>query len=348
MSRMTQCHSEAQHTSVPFPWCDAAIVALVTVVAALVFAYVELSETLFVKTRAWEHLQLDELPGTLLVLSVGMAWFAWRRYVETRRELVARRAAETQLASLLDDHRRLAQQHVQLQEAERKTLARELHDELGQYLNAIKTDAVTIQRRALRVDRTIHRAASAIVEHCDHVQETVRALVSRLRPTGLDVLGLRAALEHFFDLVRQSTPQRRLIVRLEGDLDHLDDDVSLAIYRLVQEGLTNVSKHAGARSVHIHIARAHASNRDGSDDEVTVALSDDGRGADPHAKTLGLGLLGMRERVEMLDGTLEIRTAPGKGFSIHARIPARARRSPRLENTSARTSTADQLVERAP
>lgn len=345
MSHMTHCHPDAQRTGVSFPWRDATIVVATTVLAGFLFARVEMTETLFATTRAWEHLQLDELPGTLLVLAAGLAWFAWRRYVETRKELNARRAAEAQLASLLEDHRRLAQQHVQLQEAERKALARELHDELGQYLNAIKTDAVAIQRKASQADRTTHRAASAIVEHCDHVQETVRTLIGQLRPIGLDVLGLRAALEHYFDLVRQGTPQRRLHVRLDGDLDDLDDAASLAIYRLVQEGLTNVSRHAGARSVDIRIARKRALAS--SMDEVTVLLADDGRGADPHAKTLGLGLLGMRERVEMLHGSLEIRTAVGQGFSIHARIPAQPQQADPLERRPASAHPADEVVEKA-
>lgn len=317
MSDLTHC-TAAPPERARFPWRDAALVIGLTLLAGVLFATIELTETLFDSTRAWEHLQVDELPATLLVLVAGMAWFAWRRYVETRRELIAREAAEGRLAALLQDHRRLTQQHVELQESERKALARELHDELGQYLNAMKTDAVTIQRRAAR-DSTVNRAASAIVAHCDHVQETVRALIGRLRPIGLDVLGLRAALEHYLELVRQMTPQRKLFVRFEGDIDGLNDAASLTIYRLIQEALTNVSRHAGARRVEVTVVR-----EGGDPDHVQIVVADDGRGAYPEAKTLGLGLLGMRERVEMLGGTFAIRTAPGAGFAIHAQIPVDA------------------------
>lgn len=323
MSRMTQCHAEAPHTGVSFPWRDAAIVVGATLLSAIVFVRIDLSESLFAFTRDWEHLQIDELPITLLVLAIGLGWFAWRRYTEMRRELAARAAAEARLAALLEDHRRLTHRYVHLQESERKALARELHDELGQYLYAIKTDAVAIQRKADRSELAVHQSASAIVAHCDHVQECVRALIGRLRPIGLDVLGLRAALEHFFQMVRASTPQRALNVRLEGDLDDLDDATSLAVYRLIQEGLTNVSRHAGARSVEVEVARA-ADDTDAKD-EIAVRIVDDGHGADPHAKTLGLGLLGMRERVEMLGGTFETRTALGQGFAIYARIPVTGR-----------------------
>ncbi len=317
MSNLTHC-TAAPHRRNAFLWIDIGIVIGITLLAAVLFVRLELMESFFDSTRAWEHLQLDELPVTLLVLVAGLAWFSWRRYRETRQELIARKAAESQLASLLQDHRRLTQQHLTLQESERKALARELHDELGQYLNAMKTDAVTIQRRATS-DAAVHRAATAIASHCDHVQESVRALIGRLRPIGLDVLGLRAALEHYFELVRNTMPQRTLSVRLEGDLDALGDSTSLTIYRLIQEGLTNVSRHAGARSVVVSVTRS----RDGGSDHVAVGVIDDGRGADPQARTLGLGVLGMRERVEALGGSLTIRTSPGAGFAIHARIPVR-------------------------
>ncbi len=322
MSSVTHCNDAPSKRHSYFPWRDAAAVIAVTLLSALVFARIDLSETLFATTRGWEHLQIDELPVTLLVLAASLGWFAWRRYKEMRAELRARQGAESRLALLLQDHRRLTQQHVELQESERKALARELHDELGQYLNAIKTDAVAIQVRATHRDAQMHRAASAVIAHCDHLQETVRNLIGQLRPVGLDILGLRAALEHYIEVVRQSTPQRQLRLRMEGELDDLDDAASLALYRLIQEGLTNVSRHAGARSVEITIERRQAET-----DEVAISLCDDGRGANPEAKTLGLGLLGMRERIEMLDGTFEIRTAPGKGFAIHAFVPV-ARRNP--------------------
>lgn len=315
MSDLTHC-TAAPHRHRAVPWVDIGIVIGITLLAAVLFVRLELMETIFDSTRAWEHLQLDELPVTLLVLVAGLAWFSWRRHRETRQELMAREAAEARLASLLRDHRRLTQQHLTLQESERKAIARELHDELGQYLNAMKTDAVTIQRRAVS-DAAVHRAASAIAAHCDHVQESVRALIGRLRPIGLDVLGLRAALEHYFDLVRSTTPQRTLSVHLEGDLDSLDDSTSLTIYRLIQEGLTNVSRHAGARCVAVSVTRVG----EGSSDHVVVNVIDDGRGADPRARTLGLGVLGMRERVEALGGELAIRTSPGAGFAILARLP---------------------------
>src|SRR5690606_30716088 len=149
---------------------------------------------IFAWTRPWEHLELDELVTLLLVLCASLAWFALRRYREARRELTLRTAAEARLEGLLLDNRRLAQRCVQVQEPERKALARELHDEFGQYLNAINLDAVAVQQTPSKHDATISRAASSTIRHTDHLQRVVREPVRNLRPVGLDELGLEAAL----------------------------------------------------------------------------------------------------------------------------------------------------------
>ena len=299
---------------------DLVLVALVTLAVGLLSVQLELSEAVFHWTRRWEHVQLDELPAVLLALAASLAWFARRRYQDAKAELVRRRAAELQLAGLLADNRRLARSYLQVQESERKTLARELHDELGQYLNAIKTDAVSIYERSTAESSPIHRAAAAIIRHTDHLHAVVRDLVRRLRPVALDDLGLRAALEHHLAQWQQQMPHVQLSVSLEGDLDSLDEQVSLTLYRLAQEGLTNVSRHAEAQRVELRVIRKD-DERNGRD-EVVFELSDDGRGADPVAHRFGLGLIGMRERVEMLDGRLEVVTAAARGFTIRARMPA--------------------------
>lgn len=316
MSAVTHCNAGSDREKQRFPWGDAAIVLVVTLGAAVLSASIDLNETVFDATRAWEHLQVDEVPATLLVLACGLAWFSWRRYTEARRELTARRQAELELAALLREHRDLAQQYVHFQESERKALARELHDELGQYLNAIKTDAVSIQSK-VAANESVARAASAIVAHSDHLQTIVRGLIGRLRPVGLDVLGLQAALEHLLDDAQRRAPDCRIEVCFNGALDDLDEDVSLTIYRLVQEALTNVARYSEAR----HFAALIERKTTGGDDVLEVQLTDDGRGTNLTQQTLGLGLRGMRERVEMLEGELTIASTPGQGFSIRARVP---------------------------
>src|ERR1700727_2313782 len=126
-------------------WQDALLVACATIVMAALCVEFDFSEALRRWTEPWERFQLDELPAVLVVLAAGMAWFAARRYGEAGRELRRRELAETRLEAALTDNRRLAQQYVRLQESERKSLARELHDELGQYLNVIKLDDVAMR-----------------------------------------------------------------------------------------------------------------------------------------------------------------------------------------------------------
>lgn len=297
---------------------DLAVVALVTFGVAAFAVYAELNEAMFTVTRRWEVFQLDEVPVTLLALTLGLTWFAWRRFRDARIQLGRRQAAEALLATLLLENRRLAQQYLQLQESERKFLAHELHDELGQYLNAIKIDAVAIQQRA-GDDASPLLRASAIIGHTDHVHGVVRDLVHRLRPIGLDELGLRAALEHFLDDWRRRLPQLRIDVELQGDLDGVGELLALALYRLLQEGLTNVSKHARANHVEVRLLRTAGAAT--AADEVVFTLADDGGGADLGQKSVGLGLIGMRERVEMLGGEFQVTTGPARGFRLFARIP---------------------------
>ena len=295
---------------------DLGVVVSIVLVATLLFTRFELSEWLFAYTRRWEALQIDEGLPILVVLATCLSWFAWRRYREARDELSKRHAAEDRLAALLIENRRLAQQYSQAQEAERKSVARELHDELGQYLNAIKTDAVSIQEQ---VSGAHAAAVSAIIRHTDHLYAVVRDLIRELRPVALDDLGLQAALEHYLDYCRQRSPRVRFSVALHGDLDTLSEPINLAIYRVAQEALTNVSRHAQASNVEFRVARSRAPAD--SDDAVTINISDDGRGADPGEHHPGLGLIGMRERIDMLGGQWQVTTGPGQGFSLFARIP---------------------------
>ena len=204
-----------------------------------------------------------------------------------------------------------------MQESERRALARELHDELGQYLNAMKTDAVLIQNRAADF-ASVQRAASAIVEHADHVHGVVRDLIRRLRPVGLDELGLQAALEHCLERWQLRLPEVRFDVAFEGDLDELGEGVALTVYRLTQEGLTNLAAHAQARSLRLRVTRRAEADLG---ECIHFEMTDDGRGTDLSDVASGLGLIGMQERVEMLRGRVRFVTAPAKGFAIVAEIP---------------------------
>jgi two-component system, NarL family, sensor histidine kinase UhpB len=300
-------------------WQDSLVVALTTAVMAALCVQFDFSEALRRWTAPFERFQLDELPAVLVVLAAGLAWFAARRYGEAGRELRRRQLAEMRLEAALTDNRRLSQQYVRLQEAERKGLARELHDELGQYLNVIKLDAVAMRDGRLTGATTLHERAEAIVANCNHIHTALTSLIRQLRPVGLDELGLGAALEHCIDTWRPRLPDVQLSLELVGELADLTEAVTLTVYRVVQEALNNIAKHASAGRVTMRLQRTRAD--EGLPELVTVTVVDDGVGVDTTVPTQGLGLIGMRERVAALAGRLEVTSAPGGGFELQAQIP---------------------------
>jgi two-component system sensor histidine kinase UhpB len=195
-----------------------------------------------------------------------------------------------------------------------------LHDELGQYLNAIKLDAVAISESGGEDSQFSVTTSLSIIRSIDHVHGAVSDMIRRLRPVGLDELGLAAAIENCVDLWRQRLPSTRFSLTVRGDLQALHESLTLTLYRLIQEGLTNVYKHAAARQVDIVLER-RKSDRTGTD-QLILTVVDDGRGMDPGARTTGFGLSGMRERVEMAGGTFLLESAPGRGMSFGATLPA--------------------------
>ena len=227
---------------------------------------------------------------------------------------------QAELALAFEENRRLSQRSMQVQEEERRNLARELHDEMGQSLNAIKVDAVTIRDHGTATS-DIRRSAEAIVEVSSQVYDLVRSITQRLRPVALDELGLRSAVEYGIDQWQRRHPAVRCTFEARGELDDLGEQVNITLYRLVQECLTNVVKHASANNVSISISRD--SNPASGEDELRLRFEDDGRGFDTTTRKQGLGLAGLRERVEVLAGHFELESTPGRGVRIEAVIPAK-------------------------
>ncbi|CAB3793174.1 ATP-binding protein [Paraburkholderia fynbosensis] len=344
-SEPTHPSSAGSPSPVSTIWRDLAWVLAVTALAGILAAEFDLSERAYRFTRGMERFQLDELPTTLCVLSIGLAWFAWRRYRDARRELNRRRALEEQAERLLADNRRLASQALQAQEFERRYLARELHDELGQYLNAIALDAARIRDLSSGQDNTqsraqppasprahdpeIHRIALGLIQSASHVYRQIGDMIRRLRPIGLDEFGLPSALEHCIDGWRERLPDASFSLTVEGDYSGLSDALTITLYRLVQEGLTNVSKFARGSRVEVFMVRAprETHSADGTNpltDEIVVTMADDGPGTDLTKPRAGLGLIGMRERVEALGGEFHVASEPQGGFLFCARVPAHA------------------------
>jgi two-component system, NarL family, sensor histidine kinase UhpB len=301
------------------PWRDVAVVIGITALGILCSDYFNLNEALYALTRREERFQIDELPIGVLVLLICLMWLSWRRYVHARREIAARRTAEERLGAALAENRRLAQENLRIQEVERKHLARELHDELGQYLNAIKIDAVAIRENGAGDAAFSTSASEAIIHTVDHVHAAVSDMIARLRPVALDELGLVAALEHCVDHWRQRLPNTRFELTVHGIFEDLSEPLNLTLYRLIQEGLTNIYKHAHAKQATITLERIRSIERDR--DELSLAVADDGCGMESSTRTSRFGLSGIRERVEMAGGTFRLESAPGRGLRFEAHLP---------------------------
>ena len=319
MSTSTRRHAPATAGSPVSGRRDLALVVLVAVVAAIVCDRFNVSEALLAWAQPRERFQLDELPAVLLTVAVGMVWFSLRRYREAARELARRQQAEQGLRVALADNRRLACQYVEVQEAERRALARDLHDELGQQLNALKIDAVRLREHGAS-DPTVHQTASDIVRGLDHVQAAVLGLIRQLRPAGLDELGLAAALEHCVGEWRRRQPRTSVQLSLSAPLEDLDEVRRLALYRLIQEGLTNIARHAHATHVAISVGREPDAAA-AAGERIVAAIEDDGVGVGAARHGGGLGLIGMRERVEAVGGSLLMESPPRGGFRLRAAIP---------------------------
>jgi signal transduction histidine kinase len=139
-------------------------------------------------------------------------------------------------------------------------------------------------------------------------------MMQRLRPAALDALGLRDAVGELVDQWRRRNSNVICGFEADGDLSGLGELTNITVYRLVQECLTNVAKHSGATHVYVGVARTDPS-------EVRVTVRDNGRGMDLHAKRSGLGLVGLRERVEALEGRLELAGARAEGVHVTAWLP---------------------------
>lgn len=221
---------------------------------------------------------------------------------------------QKELADTLTENRMLSQRYLLVQEEERRNLAREMHDELGQCLNAIKLDAVAIRTAARERLPEIETSANAIIEISDHVYDVVRGIMQRLRPAALDALGLRDALGELIRQWRRRNPGVECVFETEGELSGLGELLNITVYRIVQECLTNVARHSGATRVRVAFTSI-------DQQEASLAVSDNGRGMDLQVKRAGLGLIGLRERVEALKGRLELTSAPGDGMHLVVRLP---------------------------
>jgi two-component system, NarL family, sensor histidine kinase UhpB len=219
-----------------------------------------------------------------------------------------------------DENRELTQRSLEIQENERRHLAQELHDELGQSISAIKAVAVSIGKGRNERDDAIGRAAATIADVATDMYSAVTGLMHRLRPLRLDEFGLVPALEGLVDGWNERHPEAFCSLSARGRFDRLGGQIAINVYRIVQESLTNAAKHSRASEIRIELE--HDTGPRGGN--LRLDIRDDGEGFDPDRARLGLGLIGMRERTEALGGKLELRAAPGRGVAIRIEVPVPA------------------------
>jgi two-component system sensor histidine kinase UhpB len=228
------------------------------------------------------------------------------------------------LATLIEERRekdeamrRLSGRLVTAQEEERRHIARELHDEIGQMLTVVKINLESLREPARLASPTA--GVDACVQNVDHAIQQVRALALDLRPAILDHLGLPAALRWFVGQIPEGGPRTHLAVEgCEGKT--LPPEVKTAAFRFAQEAVTNVLRHAAAQNVWLSLAGENAS--------LELIVRDDGRGFDlgtlRRSPSASFGLSSMEERVRLVGGQIEIRTSPGAGTEVRARFPMAA------------------------
>lgn len=233
----------------------------------------------------------------------------------TMRDITEHNRAE-EAERKLEESRQLTQiirQHI---EDERRSLARELHDELGQYVTAVKTFAVAIGNKTRDTLPEIAASSQTIVAAANHIYDGMHNIIRQLRPGALDNLGFAETLRDAVAQWQAQNPQMRFNLQCPDQLDDLGETLNINLYRIVQEAVTNAVRYSEADEINITLKRTPGG-------DVSLTVQDNGVGMDINQidQTQHFGLLGMRERVQALSGSFAVKSSPDKGVEIKVEIP---------------------------
>jgi PAS domain S-box-containing protein len=224
-------------------------------------------------------------------------------------ERVAHRTRE--LSESQEKLRLLTGQTIKAQEEERRAISRELHDEAGQALIGLKYDLSAIQAELPEAGPISRTRLDESMKIIDQTMSHIRALSHNLRPPVLEIGGLNMSLQEY---CREQAKRTRIPVVYQGvDIPGLPDETGISLYRFVQETLTNAFKHASPGRVEVTLAYQKG--------RISLSVSDNGKGIDENSASDGLGLLGIRERLALLGGQLDVRSSKGRGTKLTAKVP---------------------------
>ena len=230
------------------------------------------------------------------------------------RDISERKRAEEELQHSFDQLRALAARLQTVREEERTRVAREIHDELGQALTAIKIDLTALLRELPTDKGPVVQRNQSVLKRLDETIQSVRKIATELRPGILDDLGLVAAVEWAAEEFQARTGTKCRVSLPDGDIA-MDPERATALFRIFQETLTNVARHANATEVNARLGKDNG--------DLFLEVHDNGQGIDEEELSAGrsLGIMGMRERALLLRGDFTIRGVPGKGTTVKVRIP---------------------------
>lgn len=225
------------------------------------------------------------------------------------------------------EKRRLIHKVNSIVEAERQSIAVEIHDELNASLIAVRLESERIARIAGKAQHDdqhtadfieIEERAKAVIKLALGLYANGRNLVRRLRPEVLELMGLQGAIEEMIRVYNNAQNACSFEFISEGDFAHLNSDLAISVYRVIQEAISNIVKHAEAKTVNI------ALNMNAEKTNLSISIVDDGVGFNPNEKVAGIGITGMRERVLVLDGVFSLESNIGKGTTISIVLPVSA------------------------
>ncbi len=305
---------------------DLAIVLFISLVFLLFSIEFDFYEKVYIWSRQYDLFEIDELLIATFIFFPGLIWFAIRRwqeaslsYKKSNEAFHALEKTQVNLQKTLKENRSLVKRLDKIQEEERQRIAVDLHDIFGQHLTAIHANASTLQLK-LDKNENLKTLTKRISSSSEQLSQLTRLMFNELRPPVLENIGLTAALKNYISNWLESHHEYKVEFNSEGCDKNIPISKGLILYRALQEALTNIIKHSNAKNIQVSIKHGIMESKN-IDSYTVLEIVDDGVGFDNASQNLGLGLIGMRERVLNSNGEFKIDSKKKIGTRIWMKIP---------------------------